>query len=286
MAGVALHSGVHSTIRILPAAANSGVSFVRKNKNDANRKYVIGATPDAVSDCRLGTRLSSPEVVSVHTVEHLMAALAIYGIDNAVVEVDELELPIFDGSALHYLEAFDRVGVKRQKAPRSLMVVLKPFELERGGRYLGVFPAEKSSIEIAIDFTDRAIGAQSITLDLENREDLCRRLAPARTFCLLKDVETMRAAGFALGGTLENALVVDGERLLNPGGLRDAQEFALHKALDLLGDLRLLGSPIKGRIVARRCGHDLNTEFARRFLAATDCWSREQGFEQPIKKTA
>jgi UDP-3-O-[3-hydroxymyristoyl] N-acetylglucosamine deacetylase len=286
MSGVALHSGVQSTIRILPAPANSGVTFVRTDVRDEERSCIIQATPEAVVDSRLGTRLSSPEGVSVHTVEHLMAAFSICEIDNAIVEIDEIELPILDGSALPYVAAFDDAGLKTQNAPREHIVVSRPFELQSGDRYIGVFPALSSSIEVSIEFDDRAIGAQSLCVDLDDKECLRRRLAPARTFCLLRDVEAMRTAGFALGGTLENALVVDGARILNPGGLRDAQEFALHKALDLLGDLRLLGKPIRGRIVARRCGHEFNAEFARKFAAATNCWENEQTFVRPVKKTA
>ncbi|MEX0645258.1 MAG: UDP-3-O-acyl-N-acetylglucosamine deacetylase [Parvularculaceae bacterium] len=271
--GVALHSGVETKIVLRPAGAGTGIVFWRMDLRDAAdaRPAVIDAAikahPNNVAEARYGVRLANAAGASVMTVEHLMAAFALCEIDNAVVEVYGPEIPAFDGSTAPIIELLDQAGVKPLAAAREAIEVRALVRIEDGDRFVEVSPADGRFVEVTIDFSAAAIGRQSISFALEDAACPVERLAAARTFCRLQDVETMRAAGFCRGGTLENAVVVDGDRLLNPAGLRDSEEFVLHKALDLIGDLYLLGAPLFGRVRAHKPGHDLNTRLAQRLAA-------------------
>ncbi len=265
LSGVGVHSGEPCKATLKPAIADSGVVFRRQNAT-------IAATPANVSDTRFCTTLAASGS-SIGTVEHFLAALSLAGVDNAIVDVDAGELPILDGSAAPIVDAIEKAGVRALPALRFAIRVLKPFEVVDGDRSIRIEPADARLLDMAIDFEDPAIGAQTLSLDLDEPVD-CRRLALARTFCRLSDIDTLRAAGYSRGGSLENAVVVDGGRVLNPAGLRDPLEFALHKALDLVGDLALAGAPIIGRISARRPGHDINTRFIRAFLAEDHAYER------------
>ena len=267
LAGVGLHSGAHCRVVIKSAAADAGVVF-RKESGAAVR-----AAAATIADTRLCTRLANEAGDAVGMVEHLMAAFAITSLDNAIIEIVGPELPILDGSAAPYVSAIEAAGVVALSALRPTIVVRAPVEVGDGARVIRAEPHDRRIIEIDIAYDDAAIGAQSLTLDLDRPADL-RRLSRARTFCRLADVEAMRRDGLSLGGSLDNAIVVDGGRILNPEGLRDPGEFALHKALDLLGDLRLAGWPIIGKISARRPGHDLNARFLRHLLASSSAWMR------------
>ncbi len=260
LAGVGLHSGVECHVTINPAHAGSGVSFCR------NSGAIIPAAFGSIVETQRCTRLGAKNGDTIDTVEHVMAAFAIASIDNAFVEIDGPEMPILDGSALPYVVAIRQAGVSVLDARRQALRIVAPIEVHDGARMIRAEPCEQRQIEVAIDFEDRAIGAQALKLDLDREADLLR-LQSARTFCRLSEVEAMRDRGLSLGGSLANAIVVDGDRIINPEGLRDPAEFALHKALDLVGDLRLAGAPIIGRIVARRPGHDLNARFLARLLA-------------------
>lgn len=266
LAGVGLHSGADCRVVIGPAAADAGIVF-RKESG-----AVVRAAAAAIADTRLCTRLANDAGDAVAMVEHLMAAFAITSLDNAIIEIDGPELPILDGSAAPYVNAIEAAGVVALSALRPAIVVRAPVEYGDGARVIRAEPHDRRIIEVAIAYDDAAIGAQSLTLDLDQPEDL-RRLSRARTFCRLADVEAMRRDGLSLGGSLDNAIVVDGGRILNPEGLRDPGEFALHKALDLIGDLRLAGWPIIGKISARRPGHDLNARFLRHLLASSSAWA-------------
>ncbi len=265
LTGVGLHSGADCRVVIGPAASNAGIVF--RTENGAE----LRAAAAAVADTRLCTRLGNDAGDTVGMVEHLMAAFAIASLDNAIIDIEGPEAPILDGSAAPYVEAIEAAGVVALTAARPAIRIVAPLEFRDATRVIRAEPHDGRIIEIAIDFDDAAIGVQSLTLDLDRPEDL-RRLAQARTFCRLADVEAMRRAGLSLGGSLDNAIVVDGGRILNPGGLRDPGEFALHKALDLVGDLRLAGWPIIGKISARRPGHDLNARFLRHLLASSTAW--------------
>lgn len=262
--GVGLHSGAPARIALAPAAAGSGIVFRRAGKTPFETpESDIAARPDNVADTRRGVTLKNASGASVMTVEHLLAAFAICGVDNALVEIDGPEVPILDGSAAPFIWLIEDCGLARLEAPREPIIVAAPIREEAGDRFIAVEPYDGRLIEIEIDFADPAIGRQSVSLSLDDAETAMRRLGSARTFCTLGEVEAMRAAGLGLGGSLDNAVVVDGGRLLNEEGLRDPAEFALHKALDLVGDLSLAGAPIVGKITARKPGHDLNTRLAR-----------------------
>lgn len=261
--GAGLHSGAMAHVRLRPASAGQGVIFQRAGAME------VAATASAVSNTHFSTGLGEG-AARVATVEHLMAAIALAGIDNLIIDIDGPELPALDGSAAPWLDLLASAGVRPLNAPRDEIRILAPVTLDAGdGRLIRAEPFDARIIDVAIEFADAAIGAQRVMLDLDNPADV-RRIASARTFCRREDIDRMRAKGLSLGGSFDNAVVVDGADVLNPSGLRDPQEFALHKALDLIGDLRLAGAPIIGRIIARRPGHDLNARFLAALAAAGD----------------
>lgn len=277
--GVALHSGALVRVILRSAAAGQGVVFRRSGGTD------ITASPDAVGDTHFNTGVGRGPT-RVATVEHLMAAIALAQVDNVLIEIDGPELPALDGSAAPWLTLMTEAGLRTLNAPREALRIMAPVTMEdAGGRSIRAEPFDGRVIEVSIDFADAAIGAQRVTLDLDNAHDV-KRVAVARTFCRHEDIGRMRAKGLSLGGTLENAVVIDGARVLNPSGLRDSHEFALHKALDLIGDLRLVGAPVIGRICAHRPGHDLNTRFAAALLASGDRVTRAPEVSNPARARA
>lgn len=265
--GVGLHSGEECRIYLCPAAEGEGVVFRRADLPQADA--LIIANPGSVVRARHGTCLSNAAGASVATVEHLLAALALTGVDNVRVDVEGPEIPIMDGSAAAFVSAIAEAGVTQQAAARQPIVIDAPFDIADADRSIRFEPFDGRRIEIDIDFGDCIIGRQVLSLDLDDPEDLVK-LSAARTFVRLSEVDALREAGLALGGTLSNAIVVDGDRVLNDEPLRDPAEFALHKALDLVGDLYLAGAPIIGRIHAVKPGHELNTRAAAA-LAGRGC---------------
>lgn len=264
--GVALHGGQPVTMTLRPAAPDTGIVFRRL---DAGAE--IRATWRNAVETPLCTVVSNREGIRVATIEHLMAALAGSEIDNAIVELDEPEVPILDGSAAPFLRLIDRAGTAVQDAPRRAIKVLKPVEVICEGARAGLFPDHGFSMSFAIDFANPLIRRQdlAVTMDAETfRSELSR----ARSFCLLDDVTRMRAAGFARGGSLENAVVVSGDRILNAGGLRYADEFVRHKLLDALGDLYLAGGPIIGQFRGECSGHALTGRLLAALFADPDAW--------------
>ena len=217
--GVGVHSGQQVRLTLQPAAAGTGIVFIRTDEDAhadkkpdavATRRNVIAASPALVSHTRLGTTLSNAYGVSIATVEHLMAALAICGVDNLVVEVDAAEAPIMDGSAWPFVTALLEAGLKTQDAPRHAISLSAPLEIRDGERYLRAEPAERLSLHVEIDFPDEpCIGRQHVEIDFDNLSDLRTRLARARTFCRMREVDALRAEGLCLGGSLDNAIVVD-----------------------------------------------------------------------------
>ncbi len=276
--GVGLHGGAPARVTLQPARAGRGVVFRREDAGE------VFASVDAISSTAFNTGLGHGER-SVGTVEHLMAAIALADVDNVLVEIDGPELPALDGSAAPWLDAILSVGLRTLDAPRETIRILAPVAVEDAGRSIRAEPFDGRIVEVSIAFSDAAIGAQKVTLDLDNPADV-RRVASARTFCRRADIDGMRAKGLSLGGSLDNAVVVDGERVLNPSGLRDSQEFALHKALDLIGDLRLAGAPIIGRIVAERPGHDLNARFVAALARAERAFARGAEENRPLRASA
>jgi len=259
--GVGLHSGEQCEIVVKPAPADTGILFIRRNGEADAFKSTIAASPENVIRSDHGTTLGNAFGATVATVEHLLAALAIAQIDNAFIEVDGPEIPILDGSAAPFLEGVENAGRQVQAARRSAFDVIEPIEVVDGDRSVLIEPAEQFSLTVEIEFEDCLIGRQSLSISLGDADEIAR-IASARTFCRLYEVDALRRAGLIQGGSLENSLVVDGERLLNGAGLRDPHEFVLHKALDLLGDLYLLGMPVNGAVRASKPGHDLNCRAA------------------------
>ena len=274
--GVGVHSGRAATVSVRPAPAGAGLLFVRTDLNDAR----VPVSAEAVVDTRLHTVLGAPQGdARVSTVEHLLAALAIAGVDNATIEVDGAEIPIMDGSAQPFLLALDRAGLRAQSQPRRWIEVIERVEVIDGDKRATLSPAAGPGLvlDVEIAFASAAVGRQHLALTAD--EATARReLAPARTFGFLADVEALRAQGLAQGAGLHNAVAIDGDRVVNPEGLRFADEFVRHKMLDALGDLYVLGAPLIGRYEGVRPGHALNNALARA-LAETPCAWRWRAFE-------
>lgn len=267
-AGTGLHSGAPAHVSVTPQAANIGIWFTRTDLSGAS---MIPARFDAVPQSQLCTRLRGDDGAEVSTVEHIMAALAGCGIHNALVAVDGPELPILDGSAAPFVRAFLDAGIQHQDAPIHAIEILRPVIVREGEALVRLDPEDGLHMDFTIDFADAAIGRQRRVADLANGR-FVRELCDSRTFCRKADVDAMWANGLALGGTMENAVVVDGDEVLSPGGLRHADEAVRHKMLDALGDLALAGAPILGRYTGVRAGHMLTNRLLRALFAAPDAY--------------
>jgi UDP-3-O-[3-hydroxymyristoyl] N-acetylglucosamine deacetylase len=268
-AGVGVHTGAYVRVSCRPAPANTGVVFVRTDVVDRDNR--VPATGQAVTKTQLGTVIENAAGVSVSTIEHLMAALVMSGVDNAVVELDGPEMPIMDGSALPFIQILDRAGVREQDAPRRYIEILAPIEVVDGDKRASLTPAEGFEVAFEIAFPSAAIGRQRVDLPM-NARAFRDELADCRTFGFLHEVEALRAIGLARGGSLENAVVIEGDRILNPEGLRRPDEFVRHKALDAIGDLYVLGAPVLGRFEGVLAGHGLNNQLVRALLAQPRAW--------------
>jgi UDP-3-O-[3-hydroxymyristoyl] N-acetylglucosamine deacetylase len=262
--GFGLHSGLPVRMTVRPAAADHGIWFRRQDV--ADRDQMVAARWDCVTPSKLCTVIENGDGVSVSTIEHVMAALAGSGIHNALVDLDGPEVPILDGSALTFVAGFLTAGLDQQDRPIRAIRVLKPVEVSEGEAVARLDPADMLEIDFSIDFEDAAIGLQSRRLNMANGA-FVRELSDSRTFCRQSDVEAMRERGLALGGTLENAVVFDGDRVLSPGGLRHVDEPVRHKMLDALGDLALAGGPILGLYTGERAGHALTNRLLRALFA-------------------
>lgn len=268
--GVGLHSGKAASFRILPASAGHGIVFRRID--DVSGRREIAALWDQVIQSPLCTRLENADGVSVSTVEHIMAALAGCGIHNAMIEVDGPEVPILDGSSAAFVRGILATGIRPLDVPIRAIRMLKPVEVVKGDARARLLPYSKTLlIEFDIEFEDGAIGAQKKILNMSNGS-FVRELSNSRTFCRKADVDHMRANGLALGGTLENAVVVEGDNVLSPGGLRHRDEAVRHKMLDALGDLGLAGMPILGHYQGVRAGHALTNDLLHALFADPDSY--------------
>ncbi len=266
--GTGLHSGAPVRIIVRPAAASTGIVFRR---TDLTGRPELRATWDNVIVSPLNTRLTNADGVTVSTIEHLMAALAGCGVHNTLIEIDGPEVPILDGSASAFVRGFVKAGLTRLSAPLRAIEVLKEITVTDGRARATLSPATTLQIDFEIEFTDEAIGRQQKTLNLANGT-FVRELCDSRTFCRSSDVDAMRANGLALGGTMDNAVVVDGDKVLSPGGLRHADEAVRHKMLDALGDLYTAGAPILGRYTGARSGHAMTNKLLRALFADPDAW--------------
>ncbi len=262
--GVGLHSGLPVEMVIRPAAAEHGIWFRRSDIHFQDA--MIPARWDAVHQSPLCTLLENTSGVTISTVEHIMAALAGCGVHNALIEIDGPEVPILDGSAAAFVRRIMARGLRRQAAPVRAIRVLEPVEVRRGEAWARLAPSDRLIIDFSIQFDDSAIGSQSKCLTMSNGT-FVRELCDSRTFCRQADVDAMRAKGLALGGTLENAVVVDGDKILTPGGLRHSDEAVRHKMLDALGDLYLAGAPLLGAYQGHRAGHALTNDLLRALFA-------------------
>lgn len=262
--GVGLHSGEAIRMVVNPAAVGRGIVFRRSDLPAAQAD--IPARWDLVVPSKLCTLLANAHGTSISTVEHIMAAIAGTGIHNALIEIDGPEVPILDGSSVTFVQAFLDAGIIDQDAPVRALKVLQPVEFRDGEAFARLEPADTMEMDFSIDFADAAIGHQEKHLNLSNGT-FVRELSNCRTFCRQADVDAMRASGLALGGTMENAVVVEGDRVLSPGGLRHADEPVRHKMLDALGDLALAGGPLMGRYVGNRAGHAMTNRLLRQLFA-------------------
>jgi UDP-3-O-[3-hydroxymyristoyl] N-acetylglucosamine deacetylase len=259
--GIGLHSGRNVVLRLLPAPVDYGIRFIR---TDLSHPVEIPARGAFVVDTTLNTTLGRDRA-RVGTVEHLLAALYALGVDNVRVEIDGPEVPILDGSAAPFVRLIEQVGIREQRASRRVAVVRKPAVVTDGDKEVRLLPGPMFSIHYAIDFQHPLITNQRFGLDLTART-FVREIAHARTFGFAREVEMLRERGLALGGSLENAIVVDDFHILNPEGLRFPDEFVRHKILDAIGDLSLLGMPVVGQLHAQKSGHALNQRLVSQLL--------------------
>lgn len=268
-AGVGVHTGDRVRLAIRPAPVGTGIVFVRTDVTDHDNRIPVSG--DAVIDARLNTMIENAAGVRLSTIEHLMAAFCALGVSNAVVEVDGPELPILDGSALPFVQLLDRAGFRRQEAPVRYIEILEPIVVHEGDKRAALLPCDRYEMRFEIDFPTPVIGNQVVDFVVDEATFRSEIMA-ARTFGFAHEVEALRQAGLARGGSLENAVVIDGDQILNPGGLRMEREFVRHKALDAIGDLYVLGAPLLGRYEGYKAGHAVNNLLVRALLARPEAW--------------
>jgi UDP-3-O-[3-hydroxymyristoyl] N-acetylglucosamine deacetylase len=263
--GIGLHSGNKVTLSLKPAPADFGIRFRRTDLGDLE----VPAMVHHLAGIQLATGLSRDEV-SVETVEHLLAALTSASVDNVLIELNSPEVPIMDGSAAPFIYLIHEAGIRRLPAARKYMKIVRPIAMSRGDKRIALYPSDHFKVTYSISFDHPLLRHQSRTVRI-TEESFVEEIAPARTFTFLKDVEMMRQNGLALGGSLENAIVLGETGILN-NALRFEDEFVRHKILDAIGDLALVGHPVIGHLVAHRAGHALHTEFAAKVLDETHAW--------------
>ena len=264
--GVGLHTGVEVNLRLRPAPENTGYIFVRTDLDD----FEIPASVEYVSHCSYATTLMRRGVV-LSTCEHLLSALRGSGVDNCFIDLDNIEIPILDGSSEDWVELIAVAGLKELDAPRRTLKVLKRVDFEEGGRKMSVEPAERFEIECVIDFPHPFIKRQSFHFVLDNGS-FGRQIASARTFGFEHEIEMLRKANLALGGSLDNAIVLTKDGMLNETPLRFDDEFVRHKILDIIGDVALIGMPLQGKITAEKSGHAVHAALMSKLLKTEGAW--------------
>jgi len=265
--GIGLHTGEKVKINLRPAPADSGIKFIR---TDLKGRPEVEVRFDNVFDTTLATTIGT-NGCKVSTIEHLMAAFFGLGIDNAVVELDGPEVPIMDGSAAPFVFLIKSGDVREQKSPKQFIIIKKPFKVDDGNRSVCIYPSKKLKITYMIDFQHPLLRNQEYELTFSGR-DFVREISTARTFGFMKDVETLKKNGFARGGSLDNAVVIDDFRIINEDGLRFDDEFVRHKILDFIGDISIVGSPIIGHFVIKKSGHFLNQHMLRKLMESKKHW--------------
>lgn len=279
--GVGIHSGKTIKMRILPAAENSGICFVRIDLKDHNR---IAATYGNVVDTQMCTVIANQYGTKVAVIEHIMSALWGCGIDNAIIEVDNAEIPVMDGSAAPFVALIKKAGVIAQDQPRKFVEILSPIKVEHQGKIIELLPNDNFEVDFHIDFEHPNIGSQHFVFN-EEQDLFSNDISRARTFGFIEDLQKLQSMGLARGASLENAVGLSREGgILNPEGLRFDKEFVKHKILDCIGDLYLAGARIKGKVVALKAGHMMNNLILRKLFAEQDAYRLvDYGFpSQPI----
>ena len=262
--GTGLHTGKLVRLTVHPASAEYGIWFERTDVVD--RDPMVPARWDAVSNTDLNTRISNADDVGVSTIEHLMAALAGCGVHNALIKIDGPEVPLLDGSSAPFVTQILARGVRELDAPVRSIRVLKPVSVTKGEAKATLLPSDELEIDFEIEFEDRVIGQQSKKLNMANGA-FVRELCDSRTFCRKADIDVMRARGLIMGGSVTAAVVVEGDEVVTPGGMRHRDEPVRHKMLDALGDLTLAGAPIMGRYVGHKSGHAMTNQLLRALFA-------------------
>ena len=263
--GVGLHTGVHGKLRLVPAPADTGVVFRRTDLD----QFLIEAHGSNVARVSYATSLMKQGVL-LSTTEHLLAAIYSCGIDNIFVDIDAIEVPILDGSAEPFMQMIDQAGIRKLRRKRKYLKVIKPVEVVEDGRRIAIYPSDEFRVRCYVDFPHPQVGQQEVEM-VVNAESFRQVLSRARTFCFESDIEPLRAMGLIRGGSLDNAIVLTKDGIMN-GPLRFADEFGRHKALDLIGDLALVGLPLLGRVEARKAGHALHTQLVSRLLQDSSSW--------------
>jgi UDP-3-O-[3-hydroxymyristoyl] N-acetylglucosamine deacetylase len=264
--GVGLHTGVYGHIRLVPAPADTGIVFRRVDLDN----FLIEAEGHNVARVSYATSLMKQGVL-LSTTEHLLAAIYSCGIDNVYVDIDSIEVPILDGSAEPFIQMLQVAGTRKLRRKRRFLKVLKPLEVIEGDRRIGIYPADEFRVRCYVDFPHPLVGQQEVEM-LVSPETFRHLLARARTFCFERDIEPLRSMGLIRGGSLENAIVLTSDGVMN-GPLRFPDEFGRHKALDLIGDLALAGLPLLARVEAHKAGHALHTQLVSRLLADPTLWT-------------
>ncbi|MBN1958754.1 MAG: UDP-3-O-acyl-N-acetylglucosamine deacetylase [Desulfuromonadales bacterium] len=279
ISGIGLHSGARINLTLRPATANTGIVF---HRTDGDQVVDIKACSENVVDTRMATVLGS-RGLTVSTIEHFMAALAAYGIDNLHVDIDGPEVPVLDGSAAPFIREIQQAGIRTLDRCRKFIAIRKPLEIIEGEKRISIIPSRFFRISFDIAFDHPAISVQNFSMKFST-ETFCKDIAEARTFGFLHEVEYLKANGLARGGSLENAVVIDNNGVMNPEGLRFSNEFVRHKILDAFGDFSLLGAPLLGHIRAFKAGHDLNAKMVRLIEENPSHWTYVEFSEQAIKE--
>lgn len=272
--GIGLHTGRYAKVTLKPAARDNGITFTRSDKNT-----VIQAHVGSVIDTAFATTIGQ-DGAKIRTVEHIMAALAGLGIDNIFVDVDGPEIPILDGSSTELISIILKAGIAKQGKKRPYLRIKRPVIFDDGNSKVAALPYEGRRITYSIFFNHYGFGEQRLSIEI-NEETFAREIAPARTFGFLKDIEYLRTNGLAKGGSLENAIILGENGVLNSSGLRFKDEFVRHKVLDSIGDLAILGFPIYGHIIANKSGHSTNIKFLKKLLAYPEAW--DLILEEPLR---
>jgi UDP-3-O-[3-hydroxymyristoyl] N-acetylglucosamine deacetylase len=272
--GIGLHTGRHAKVTLKPASRDTGISFLRRDKNT-----IIKADVGSVIDTAFATTIGQ-DGAKIRTVEHMMAALAGLGIDNIIVDVDGPEVPILDGSSTQLISIILQAGIAKQGKKMPYLRIKRPIIFDDGNSKVAALPYEGRRITYSIFFNHYGFGEQRLSIEI-NEETFAREIAPARTFGFLKDIEYLRTNGLAKGGSLENAIILGEKGVLNSSGLRFKDEFVRHKVLDSIGDLAILGFPIYGHIIANKSGHSTNIKFLKKLLAFPEAW--DLILEEPVR---